>query len=90
MGTIACGARHVTDEMFFEAAKTLANSVSEEDLSKVCIYPPLKKIREVSARIAAAVAAVAYKRGLATEPEPKDLLAHVKSQQYDPRYESYV
>ena len=90
LGTIACGARHVTDEMFFEAAKTLANSVSEEDLSKVCIYPPLKKIREVSARIAAAVEAVAYKRGLATEPEPKDLLAHVKSQQYDPRYESYV
>ena len=90
LGAVVCGARRVTDEMFFEAAKTLAHLVSEEDLAKGCIYPPLAKIREVSAHIAAAVAEVAYRRDLATEPRPADLLAHLKSKQYQPYYQSYV
>lgn len=90
LGVIACGARHVTDEMFFAAAKALANEVSEEDLAKGCVYPPLPKIRHVSAVIAVAVARVAYESGLATKPEPEDLLAYMKSQQYEPEYKSYI
>jgi len=90
LGIIACGARHVTDEMFFAAAKALVNEVSEEDLAKGCVYPPLPKIRHVSAVIAAAVARVAYESGLATKPEPEDLLAYMKSQQYEPEYKSYI
>lgn len=90
LGIIACGARHVTDEMFSAAAKVLAGEVSEEDLKQGCIYPPLRKIRAVSAVIASAVAEVAYKQELATEPKPSDMLAYMKSQQYQPDYESYV
>jgi malate dehydrogenase (oxaloacetate-decarboxylating)(NADP+) len=90
LGIVVSGARRVTDEMFFESARTLARLVSEEDLSKGCIYPPLAKIREVSAHIAAAVAEIAYERDLATEPRPKDLMQHVRSQQYQPYYQSYV
>jgi hypothetical protein len=40
----------------------------------------------VSARIAVAVAEVAYQRGLATKPRPADLLPLVEEQMYDPRY----
>jgi len=90
LGAIACGARLVTDEMFFEAAHALAQQVSETDLEQGLIYPPLTEIREVSAEIAAAVAEVAYKRGLATQPKPADLLAHIKAQMYVPQYQSYV
>lgn len=90
LGVIACGARHVTDEMFSAAARTLANEVSEEDLEKGCIYPPLTKIRDVSAVIAEAVAEEAYAQGLATKPKPDDLLAYIRSQQYEPAYSSYV
>jgi malate dehydrogenase (oxaloacetate-decarboxylating)(NADP+) len=90
LGTIVCGAKRVTDEMFFEAAKTLASLVTEEDLAKVCLYPPLTRIREVSAHIAAAVVQIAYDRDLATEPKPENLLEHVKSKQYHPDYRSYV
>lgn len=90
LGAVVCGAKRVTDEMFFEAAKTLAHLVSEEDLSRGCIYPPLGKIREVSADIAVAVAEVSYRRDLASEPRPADLLAQVKSRQYQPYYQSYV
>lgn len=90
LGVIACGARLVTDEMFFAAARALADQVSEADLEQGLVYPPLAEIREVSAAIAVAVARVAYERGLATRPRPDDLLAHVQAQMYVPRYESYV
>jgi malate dehydrogenase (oxaloacetate-decarboxylating)(NADP+) len=90
LGAIACGARLVTDEMFFAAARALAQQVEEADLEQGLIYPPLTEIREVSAAIAAAVAEVAYKRGLATQPKPADLLAHVKAQMYVPRYQTYA
>jgi malate dehydrogenase (oxaloacetate-decarboxylating)(NADP+) len=90
LGVIACGARLVTDEMFFAAARALAGQVSEEDLDQGLIYPPLTEIREVSAAIAAAVAGVAYRQGLATQPEPEDLLAFIEAQMYEPHYESYV
>lgn len=86
LGAIACGARLVTDEMFMAAAHTLADLVSEEDIKQGSLYPALPRIREVSAHIAAAVAGVAYKSGLATGQPPKDLLAFVKSKMYDPRY----
>jgi malate dehydrogenase (oxaloacetate-decarboxylating)(NADP+) len=89
-GAIACGATLVTDEMFFESAKALAQQVSEADLEQGLIYPPLAEIREVSAAIAAAVAEVAYQRGFATQPKPADLLAYAEEHMYVPRYHSYI
>jgi malate dehydrogenase (oxaloacetate-decarboxylating)(NADP+) len=50
----------------------------------------LKSIRDVSAQIAAAVAAVAYRRGLSRGQEPADVLGFVKSQMYEPKYRAYV
>jgi malate dehydrogenase (oxaloacetate-decarboxylating)(NADP+) len=63
LGVIVSGATRVTDEMFMAAAHTLAEGVTEDDLQQGSLYPPLKSIRDVSAHIAAAVAAVAYRRG---------------------------
>ena len=39
---------------------------------------------------AAAVAKVAYSRGLAVGQAPDDILLHVQSQMYEPRYCSYL
>jgi malate dehydrogenase (oxaloacetate-decarboxylating)(NADP+) len=86
LGAIASETRLVTDEMFMAAAHTLAEMVSEADLKQGSLYPALPQIREVSARIGAAVAAVAYQRGLAAGPAPNDLRALVQVQMYDPRY----
>ena len=86
LGVIASGARLVSDEMFMAAAHTLAQSVTEADLAQGSLYPALPRIREVSAQIAAAVADVAYQRGLANGPPPNDLLGHVQSRMYDPHY----
>jgi malate dehydrogenase (oxaloacetate-decarboxylating)(NADP+) len=86
LGAIASGTRLVTDEMFMAAAQTLAHLVSEADIKQGSLYPALARIREVSAHIAAAVADVAYKRDLAMGQAPKDLIAYIRSQMYDPRY----
>jgi len=86
LAAVACQLTRVTDEMFFTAAKTLAQEVDEEDLSRGRIYPPLTAIRQASAAIATAVARTAYARGLAQLPEPKDLRAHIESQMFWPDY----
>jgi malate dehydrogenase (oxaloacetate-decarboxylating)(NADP+) len=72
--------------MFMAAARTLAQLVSDADIEQGSLYPALPRIREVSAHIAAAVASVAYQRGLVTGPTPNDMMAHVQSQMYDPHY----
>ena len=90
LGVIASGATRITDGMFMAAARTLAACVSEADLSQGSLYPPLDAVRAVSARIGAAVAAVAYADGLAPGPRPADLIAFVTSRMYEPNYPEYV
>lgn len=89
LGVVATGARHVTDDMFLAAAQTLARLVTPEDLDTGLIYPSLKRIREVSAHIATAVAEIAYTHNLATVPRPADLFAFMQVQMYQPVYRQY-
>jgi len=86
----SCGIKRVTDEMFVVAARVLADAVAPEDLAQECIYPPLRRIRDVSAAIATAVAEVAYRHGLATKPQPADLSVYLKSEMFEPKYRNYV
>ncbi|MCK5920804.1 MAG: NAD-dependent malic enzyme, partial [Methylococcales bacterium] len=86
LGVVAVGSRHVTNEMFMAAARTLASLVKESDLAMGSIYPPLATIREVSARIAVNVAEVAYAQGLASVERPDDLYRFIKEQMYTPTY----
>ncbi len=90
LGVVTVRATRVTDEMFMEAARTLASCVSEEDLAQGSLYPPLNRVRDVSAKIATAVAEVAFRDGLADIERPDDLLGYVRSQMYEPAYASYV
>jgi len=90
LGVVSCKARHVTDEMFLAAAKTLAAEVSDADLHRASIYPPLKQIREVSAKIAVAVAEIIFDQGLAAIPRPMDLTAFIRAGMYAPVYPMYA
>jgi malate dehydrogenase (oxaloacetate-decarboxylating)(NADP+) len=90
LGVVTVAARRVTDSMFMAAAKALSLQVTEEDLELGRVYPPLTKIRAVSANIAAAVAEVAYDEDLTNQPRPYNILAHVKSMMYQPDYISFV
>jgi len=89
LGVVVSRSRRVTDEMFMIAAHALADQVSESDLAQGSLYPALPRIREVSAIIATAVAAAAYRSGLAPGARPADLEASVRSQMFDPHYKSY-
>ncbi|MGH0035892.1 MAG: NAD-dependent malic enzyme [Myxococcota bacterium] len=86
LGAIASRSRAVTDEMFFAAARALTEEVSAEDLAVGRVYPPLARIREVSAHIAAEVARIAYDRGLARGSRPDDIDARVRELMYTPGY----
>ncbi|MBW2445869.1 MAG: NAD-dependent malic enzyme [Deltaproteobacteria bacterium] len=84
LGAMACQLRAVSDEMFFAAARALADEVTAADLDLGRVYPPLERIRDVSLRIAVAVAEIAYARGLAGVPRPDDLEDHIRQQMYHP------
>lgn len=56
LGVIGAGLTHVDDEIMLIAAETLAAIVTPADLETGCVYPPLSTIRDVSLKIAVAVA----------------------------------
>jgi malate dehydrogenase (oxaloacetate-decarboxylating)(NADP+) len=90
LAVVCCGIRRITDEMFAVAARTLADLVSAADLELGSIYPPLATIREVSVRIAVAVAEVAYRKNLTDRTRPTDILRQIRSCVYEPGYSNYV
>ena len=89
MGVLASGSRVVTDEMFLAAAESLAAMVTDEELAQGRVFPALTNIRQVSLKIATAVAEIAHDRGLARVPRPADLAADIWSRMYQPEYPSY-
>jgi malate dehydrogenase (oxaloacetate-decarboxylating)(NADP+) len=92
LGLIVSGAARATDEMFYAAAKVLAEAGAGQAEQNGCLFPPLREIREVSAAIATAVAQLAYDNDLARNPRPHDvdLADHVRQQMYEPVYPDYV
>ncbi|XP_061484880.1 NADP-dependent malic enzyme, mitochondrial isoform X2 [Rhineura floridana] len=91
LGVIACGVRHISDDIFLTTAESIAEEVTEENLAEGRLYPPLSSIRDVSFKIAVKVVDYAYKHNLASwYPEPEDKEAFVKSLIYSPDYESFI
>jgi malate dehydrogenase (oxaloacetate-decarboxylating)(NADP+) len=81
---VVCRARSIPDEFFLTAARTLANLVTEKDLEKGTVYPPLRDIRRLSLAIAVAVAEDAYRRNLARAKRPRNLKAAIARFMYAP------
>lgn len=78
------------DEQFIAAAESVAKLVSDEERSRGLLYPPLSRIREVSAYVAKAVAQKAYEGGFGTEhPKPYNLLEHAQQNMYTAAYKLY-
>ena len=90
LGAIISGSRRITDEMFLAASHSLANQVSKYDLEQGCVYPPLSRIREVSAKIAFEVATIAFNQGLADREMPEDLMAEIRTYMFQPLYPHYA
>lgn len=65
LGVIASGATKVLPQFFTAAAHAAAEHVTEEDLKKGTLFPPVEELKQVSLSVAKAVAASAIKEGVA-------------------------
>jgi len=63
LGVIATGTHHIPEDMFLIAAETIAKHVSDDDIQKGSLYPPLSLIRECSFDIAIGISKYAYAKG---------------------------
>uniref|UniRef100_A0A8C5CTL0 Malic enzyme n=1 Tax=Gadus morhua TaxID=8049 RepID=A0A8C5CTL0_GADMO len=91
LAVILSGVRHISDTVFLEAAKTLAEQVSDNELQEGRLYPPLSEIREVSLQMAVKVVEYVYANGMAFRyPEPADKDTFVRATVWDTNYESYL
>ncbi len=86
LALVVVGATRVTDTMFLAAARTLARCTTQADLDQGSLYPPLSAVRDVSARIAADVADIALRDGLASIERPADVERAIRAEMYDPSY----
>ena len=86
LGAIACCASNISEDMLLAAAYELAAMVSEKDMATGAIYPPLSNIRQISIKIAAAVARQAWKQGFGRIPELDDIEQNIIDFMYNPSY----
>ena len=67
--------------------QALSDLVTEADIAKGSLYPPLESIQNCSIEIAEKVINYAYKTGLATvRPKPANIREFIKAQMYDMSY----
>jgi len=84
LGAVFCRARRIPDEFFLTAARTLAGLVTEKDLERGTLYPPLRNIRRISHAIATSVAERAYEMKLARAKRPGNLKDAIARLMYEP------
>ena len=86
MAIYAAKAKRVTDDMFIEAARGVADQVPPALLAQGALFPPQADILETSIKTAARVLKTVFDNGLARVERPSDLEAYVRSQVYRPEY----
>lgn len=86
MAIYATKGKRVTDEMFIEAAKAVADQVSAELLKQGLLYPLQGDILETEIKTAARVAQLVFDSGLAGIERPADMEALIRSHVYTPAY----
>jgi malate dehydrogenase (oxaloacetate-decarboxylating)(NADP+) len=86
MAVFATQASRVTDEMFIEAARAVADQVPSELLKQGLLYPLQSNILETEIQTAARVAKLVFDSGLARVKQPADMVAFIRQHVYKPEY----
>jgi malate dehydrogenase (oxaloacetate-decarboxylating)(NADP+) len=86
MAIYATNAKRVTDEMFIEAAKAVADQVQPDQLKLGMLFPPQSNILEVEIQTAARVAKLVFDSGLARVPRPADIVEFIRRHVFNPDY----
>mgnify|MGYP001162647903 CR=1 FL=1 len=90
LGIVLTRSKIIPDNLFLEAAKTLAGLVTDKELSKGQLYPSLSDIRDVSKKIAINVARKVISSGLSITNISDDLEKHLDKIIYYPEYQDYI
>ncbi|XP_008416622.1 NAD-dependent malic enzyme, mitochondrial isoform X1 [Poecilia reticulata] len=91
MAVVLSGVRHICDTVFLEAAKSLAEQLTDKELAEGRLYPPLTNIREVSLQISVKVMEFVYAKGMAFRyPEPLDKNGFVRATAFNTDYDSLL
>jgi len=86
MAVFAAQASRVTDEMFIEAARAVADQVPSDLLNQGLLYPLQSNILETEIRTAARVAKLVFDSGLARVSRPADFESFIRQHVYKPEY----
>jgi len=84
LGAVVSRARLIPDDFFLAAARTLARLVTDKDLRRGSLYPPLHDIRKISLAIAVGVAEKAFELKLARAKRPRNLKNTIARFMYEP------
>ena len=90
LGALVAEAHEVTDSMFTVAAETLAACVDQADLDEGALFPPLTELREITRKIAIAVAKEARERGVGNRCSDEDIAAAVDRTSWKPHYPELI
>jgi malate dehydrogenase (oxaloacetate-decarboxylating)(NADP+) len=80
--------KRITDEMFVEAARAVAEQVTKAELEVGLLYPPQTEILKTEIATAVKVCEIIFERGLAGVDKPKDMREFIEAQLYKPEYEA--
>jgi malate dehydrogenase (oxaloacetate-decarboxylating)(NADP+) len=86
MAIYATNAKRVTDEMFIEAARAVADQVTPEQLKLGVLFPPQSDILEVEIQTATRVAKLIFDADLARVQRPANIRSWIEGQVYHPQY----
>jgi len=86
LGILGIGARRVSDGMFMIAAEALSENAPALKSAEGSLLPSLDQVRDVSRRIAYAVAAQAQSEGLADACSTQEMRDRVDAKHWEPKY----
>ncbi len=86
MAIYATQAKRVSDEMFIEAARAVADQVPDALLKQGLLYPLQANILETEIKTAVRVAKLVFDSGLARVDRPIDMEAFIRGHVYQPEY----
>jgi len=89
LGAITARAKRITDGMLLSAARALADVSPSKTDPKANLLPPVSELRDVSYRVALAVAAQAQSEGVAEQTSRDELEACVRLKMWTPTYRPY-
>lgn len=89
LGAITARAKRITDGMLLAAARALADMSPSKSDPKANLLPPVSELRDVSYRVALAVAAQAQSEGVEEHTSREELEACVRLKMWTPTYRPY-